>query len=516
MLGLCVRRIESNAVPLAFTGVLVVLVALLAATDVRLGLHQFASNRCRFHAIPVAVSVLYHQRPHDYTADRSLAMRFQNTTPELDQQIREAIHQPHDHSGTYFWVADDRGLADYTIAAFQLFGPTTRSLSMFYFLLLGLTLALFVVGFWQSPAALLLPIFALLTWLAIAQVLPYPMPFPSAQGVWAERLPLYESRMFDVLALVSVLHLALLVANSNVNRAAWFTAVPQAAFLVFLYHSRSSIGWQYLALFTLIGGRFGWWAVQRFRSGVIPRTSLARPVFVALLLVGSLIGLKQFQRAVYHPEYLTEHGQRTFWHNALMGLQFHPRLRDELPMPLCDDRCTSDFVLSKMAERDPNLDRERWNSEIAMNSLGNHNRFDWDGYEAVARELYLDQWRSRPDEMAMCYGYYKPVEVALLAGRIAKQLVRVSLAGKAREFVGGLVLVLAAAAGTIVVARRDPRFRGELRALCGVTAVFLPFSLIPGIAFYPAIISVACFYVLGSICGGLAIVLIASHRGGQK
>src|SRR5262249_22143044 len=152
--------------------------------------------------------------------------------------------------------------------------------------------------------------------------------------------------------------------------------------------------------------RFGAWAVQRLRDAdLAPRSALARPLFVALVLAVSLVGLKQYQRAAYHRHYTSTYGQRTFWHNALMGLAYHPRLRDELPMALCDDRNAVDLVLARMEERDPNLDKNQWNWQAALNSLGNHNAFDWNRYEAVARGIYFDLWRSRPTQMTACYGY---------------------------------------------------------------------------------------------------------------
>lgn len=511
------RPLRAETLSLILAAVLLSLVALLYATDRRLGLYHFASTRCRFHAIPVAVSVLYHNRPHDYTANRSLAMGFQNTERELDHQLRESIQRRDDNPGTYFWVADDRGLADYAIASFSLFGPKTRSLSKFYFVLLAGTLALFVAGYRRSPAALLLPTFVLLGWLALAQVLLYPTPFPNGQGQWAEQIPLYESRMFDVLALVAVLHLGLLAAGPQAGRAAWVTAVPQAAFLVFLYHARSSLGWQYLALFTLIGVRLVWWAVA-FRlvaQGSRPvKADVLRPLFVALLLGGSLVGLKQYQRLVYFPGYLAEHGNRTFWHNALMGLAYHPALRDDLGMPLCDDRTTAEFVLRKMAERDPGLDRSKWNEVAAMNSLGNHNAFDWNAYEVVGRDVYLELWRDRPRDMAACYGFYKPLEAGRLAARLAKRVALVSWAGRGWEFLAGLGLVVVAAVGVAAVARRDERVRSELLPVAGVAASLLPFGLIPGIAFYPAITTTACFYLLSATAAGLLAVRVASRRKG--
>src|ERR1700685_2115484 len=62
--------------------VLVLLWAALSLTAIYVrGQHtdieQHVSNRLRYHAIPVVMSVLYHGRTHDYTAFSSLAILFQ-------------------------------------------------------------------------------------------------------------------------------------------------------------------------------------------------------------------------------------------------------------------------------------------------------------------------------------------------------------------------------------------------------------------------------------------------------
>ena len=141
------------------------------------------------------------------------------------------------------------------------------------------------------------------------------------------------------------------------------------------------------------------------------REALARPVFVAILLACSLVGLKQYQRAAYHRHYTSTYGQRTFWHNAAHGAGLSSAPSEELPMALCDDRNAVDLVLARMEERNPNLDRSQWNWQAALNSLGNHNEFNWNRYEDVARGIYFELWRSRPAQMAACYGYYKPHDI---------------------------------------------------------------------------------------------------------
>ncbi len=510
------RIMRNHALALACLCVLTILMGLLYATDRRLGLYQFASTRYRFHAIPVAVSTLYHNRPHDYTAYRILALRFQDAGRDIDDQIREAVRAQHDiGGGTYFWVADDRGLADFVIASFRLFGPRVKSLSKGYFVLFGFTLALFVVGFWRTPVALCLPVFLVLAWLGVSQILLVRVPMQFGKGWWGEEISLYESRLFDVLSLIAALHLAILAAGGlRVSRLAWLTAVPQVAVLVFLYHARSSIGWQYLGLFTLIGARLAWLLLSRWRSSE-PNSArqLVRPISVGCLLVLSILGLKQYQREVYHHEYLVDYGQRTFWHNALMGLAYHPELRHELPMGLCDDRNAVELVLAHMEREDPDLDRNQWNWQAALNSLGNHNQFDWDRYEASARTIYFDLWRDRPEQMFMCYSYHKPCDIARQFRLLARRLYSGAGKGLVPEYLIGLGLVVGIFFGVIAVARKSPEHQRWLRSLTRIVAFLIPFSLIPGIAFYPAITTVSCFYLLVSawvwlVAARLAVALI--------
>jgi hypothetical protein len=514
----CAGWAKCHALAFVLTASSCALVCLLFAIDGRLGLHQSVSTRYRFHAIPVAVSRLYHNHPHDYTAIKRLAIRFHDAERNIDDQIRETIHADFDtEAGTYYWVADDRGLADYVYCAFRLFGPEVKSLSNFWFLLLSISVLLFTLGFWRTPAALLLPPLVLLGWIGIASIAPERLPFPNAQGYWGEAIALHESRMFDGLALLSFLHLAILAGvGGSVRRLAWPTAILQAALLIFLYHARSSLGWQYLALFSLVGLRVGWWMLNRIRPvSRPPAVALARPLFVAGLLALSLVGLKQYQRAVYHRNYTEEYGQRTFWHNALMGLAYHPALRAELPMVHCDDRDAVDLVLAHMESHDAGLDRNVWNWQAALNSLGNHNRFDWNRYESEARAIYFEQWRVSPVRMAECYCYYKPRDTfgqaRIVGARLATGLAR----GTMPEFLTASVLVIAALGIVVVGVQRDPDLRLWLRSLTRVVVVVIPFSLVPGIAFYPALTTVACFYLLGVTLVGLVLARIPARVSNQ-
>lgn len=502
--------LRRNALPLALAGAAFLLLALLFRTDREQELYKSLGNRYRFHAIPVALAQIYHHTPHDYTSFTCIAHRFQNTERDIQELIDEAIAQPlPENPTTYYWVADDRGLGDYVYVAFRLYGPRVKSLTKLFFLALGVSLGLFVVGYWRKPAALLLPVAVLFGILALAQVLKLRAEIPFSGTIWQEEIALYESRMFDMLALMACFHLALLAVAPRVPRAAWFTALPQAALLLLLYHARSSLGWQYLALFMVIGGRLAGWGWQRWRAAEKPGwSSVARPMIVAAALIASLVGLAQYKRATYNPAYFAERGTRTFWHNALMGFVYHPELRESFDTTSVSDYHTVVFILRQMrATNDPRLD-PTWEPVNIMNSLGCHCRFDWNTYDQVAKEQYFRFWREHPRQAAECYAYYKPVEVEMLGAKMLQLLVREVGTYRARNLLPGLAVCLLALGIAFAAGRRSPEVRGGTRTAFRLGLVMILFAAIPGVAFYPAITTLSCFYVGLPAVAGLGLLRV--------
>ena len=312
-------------------------------------LYRSLSNRYRFHAIPVAVSQMHHGAAHDYTGYKHIALPFQDTTRDADELIAEAVAKPPvDHPEPYLWLADDRGLSDYVFCSFTLFGPQIESLSKFYFVILGASVGLFFLGYWRNTAALIVPILVLFGMLALAQVLKLRTEIPSSGVIWQEEIALYESRIFDLLALISCFHLALATFPGS-TRSKLITAVFQAAILLFLFHARSSLGWQYLALFSIIAIRHGSWALAHWRRA--PSPSVAPSLIIGAILATTLVGLAQYKRSSYNPIYFAEGGPRTFWHNAIMGFSYHPKLRQSLHVTAASDHEAVELVLRRMREQ---------------------------------------------------------------------------------------------------------------------------------------------------------------------
>ena len=110
-----------------------------------LNLQKDVSNRIRFHALPVAMSVLYHHHPHDYTGLKSLSGHFKVSDP-IEVLIKMQNHKIYMVMiRLYYWVADDKGFEDYIIAAFYLFSAKLNSLYYMWFLILFTSTAIFSI-----------------------------------------------------------------------------------------------------------------------------------------------------------------------------------------------------------------------------------------------------------------------------------------------------------------------------------------------------------------------------------
>lgn len=360
--------------------------ALIAARAIGLSTAE-PSHRMRFHAIPVAMSQLYHGWRHDYTGSWQVAMPFQGSPLGTQELIIKAVTQsvPADDQ-IYFWTADDRGLSDFVYGAFAVFGPSVPSLFYFWFLLLGASLCAGLVAYRRDPIGLAA---IASTMIAIGVSLPLYM----RAGPEGVPVHLTESRMFDVLGAIALVH-ALLAVLRPTRVAPWIHAgalLLQIGLLAFLLHTRSTLIWMVLVILivsvtvTLRLWLRGEPAVQRLRS-----------LSPAALILIAWAGVLGYQAAVFNPAYRTGIGPRTVWHNVLMGFFVSPAFAEKLVLPGLFDRLAVNAVLRDMKERhDPRLG-PGWDETNILNSLGGHSRFDWATYEEVSRSLVLRSLAASP------------------------------------------------------------------------------------------------------------------------
>jgi hypothetical protein len=469
-----------------------------------LSLDRNVTDRLRFHAIPVAASVLYHGRPHDFTAYQSMARHFQMPTLTADELIPwGAVGFVPPGDATYYWAADDRGMADYVIGAFALFGPATESLYNFYFVVLAMSCGFALVGYWRHRLMTAVWLFSLAGIYCCLSI----MPLATLSGSMWEPPSLFEPRTLELLAFIASLHIAF---------AGWFTErwtiaaglalAGQVIVFWLCYHARSSLGWEALFIVAVnLAAVSGWF--RRERGQRVPR-ALARPMaWVPLVMfVCGLGALNLYKHATYHPRYFADMGARTFWHNALMGLESNARLGAKYHLGISDSAAIEAVIADMRANGDPRLTAQ-WTNENIRNSLGGWFEFNWYEYESAARALYFRIWRQDFLQMVRCYVFDKPLGVAsqiihawLPDGHAQRKLrgLYFNPLGLVPLFIGvpGIILLL--------LARSD-----RVGTLIPPLLFLLLCSLIPGMLFYSVVLTMmgtfAAITVLVYVIGAMAL-----------
>jgi len=452
---------------------IVVALSLIFVRSRSLSLDRNVTDRLKYHAIPVAISVLYHGRVHDYTAYQSIERRFQSPNLTVSEMIARTVDGPAPRDdATYYWAADDRGTADYVIAAFALFGPSTRSLFAFYFLVLASTYALAAVGGRWSPGMAALSIASLAAIYSCLAI------FPLANlAVQIERPALFEPRAFDLLALMATLHLAFAEWVAPPSTPASMAAViGQTAIFAFCYHARSSIGWE--AAFIIVMNAA---AIVRLRRSSGDGGRRWRTLAV---LIGGLAALSAYQHVTYNKRYFEDMGARTVWHNALMGFTSNTALAATYHLAVSDS-AVIDAVIADMGRRhDPHLN-DRWTNENIRNSLGGWSAFNWFEYESAARTLYFGIWSRATRDVLRCYLIDKPADIvrtlrsaSLSDGRPGRQRQQLYFAPFSP------VAFLIAAPALIILVRHG----GAWRLIPGCLLLFA-FSLMPSVFFYSVVLT---------------------------
>ena len=475
-----------------------------------MGVDQGATERLRYHAIPVAIAALYHGYPHDYTSRMFIAHPFQDVQVPIDERILEVIEaKAPDDPEIYFWAADDRGMADYVIAAFKLFGPQVSSLYDFYFVLLLFSSLAFVLAYWHKKEMLCLLVFVLAGIATVVSVLPLVNHTLTEVGdpLSLPQVGLFESRIFDVLAYIAVLHVALFVAKTErLSILAALALLFQVSLFLFCYHARSSLGWELVAM-VLLNVYF---SVKYLRGGgdLDDRGKIAAYGFAAFpvaLLVGGLIALNVYKHQTYHPQYFQEMGARTFWHNALMGLGADRVLSRKYALQV-DDRMVVDAVVKYVTEHQLLAPSEKWETQEILNSLGGATVFDWAKYEQYAKKLYFDIVATHPFRVLVVYALKKPLNALKLVISTVRAKGKPSMVEFRKRhgiffnpFAWPLIVVVAMA--MFLAGRRLVEPGPETTAVI----VLLACSLIPSVAFYPAVLTLGGTFVSLTVLAYLLI-----------
>jgi hypothetical protein len=363
----------------------------------------------------VALSQIHHQRPHDYTGWKEIAIPFQG-----GEEIRKIIKRTNEkkttiNSEAYYWLADDRGSSDLVNLSFRVFGETTRGLYNGYFCLFGISILAAGLGLRKSTGAL-----AMLNMIVIAYGSYLPN-INSASGpafiVTNYRVHLSETRLFEIMGLVFFLQFfAGIVFNLKLRLPEILAFLVQGIIFGFLCSCRSSVGWLILCMnFISMSLIIHVIAKLILFNKPVNNKSIRKIVWISCTAICLLIGLESFQgwhRLMENPVYLAKGGERTFYHNALMGVNNHPLFN--LKYSLCgpDDAA----VINSVNENLKKENHTTFDRQTLLNSLGGHCSADWRSYEQASKSFYIELWKKHPLEMLENY-----VQKTLNAPILARQ-----------------------------------------------------------------------------------------------
>jgi hypothetical protein len=390
---------ESSATQVLLISLAAVLVALIYSEGIRLGMRTTIHARHGFYSIPAALSRLYFGGG-GYTSFEQIADAMAQGFPDFSNaQINAILATPHvDTTKLFFFPGDDKGTLDFVIFSFRLFGPRIESLYYGFFVLLSVSLIVYVIQFRQQLNRLVFLNLLLLS--LYASLFVYPLT--------RELYSLHNPRVFGVIALVPLFHLCFLAWDAErMSPRSVFLAVPQVVLLVEAYHVRSTELWEIIVAAAFIGGvathRLVSQRARRCAGDQAPVLSTVWPLF--LLMIG-VVGLWTYQRAVYNPAYFrTQLQQRVFWHNVGIGFALHPTLAARYRLAI-DDQPMIDLVRAR-ATRSGN-DTLRLQIFGAPGEVHHGIAKDFVAYERVAREVVWDIVRNNPGATTSLFLYYKP------------------------------------------------------------------------------------------------------------
>lgn len=467
-----------------------------------LHLDKSMTDRIRFHAIPVAMSVLYHKHPHDYTGLHAIAMPFQGPG-NMEHLIKIARRQTVDNdSGIYYWVADDKGFEDFVIAAFYLFGSHVISMYYMWFLVLFASISFYIISFGRQIWALsflcliLVGVHVATSSLAVASVVMTANEIPPTLDTLSS-VSLYEPRYLDVLALVSVFHMILFAARRKPLKGLkeWFPLFGQVFIFIFLYHARSSLGWEVVSvlfsclIFFIYLHIYSKW--QKRIENNFKSYGISGAIAVAAILSIGLLSLNGYKHVVYNSKYFAEMGTRTIWHNALMGLGADPLFAKKFDLGVSDLRIAQSVIQFARKKQVCAPAIEQLEGQILLNSLGNWGVADWVAYEDCAKKLYLLIVSQHKLKVAILYGIKKPlssIKTLVLAMKSTKDPLLNSI--RIKSEIGWYPFSILNLFFVFMVFITSLRLLLRIRAnLLILTLIVFLTSFIPSVAFYPDILT---------------------------
>lgn len=346
----------------------------------------------------IAKTQLLLDTPRDYTGYVILRRVPEELSADEVRAWRAELSRASGYEDDQIFQTDDKGLVDFARWSYQLFGMNNLSFLEFWFLVLLLGIAVYVVDLHSDMPSLLLLLLFVLALYATAFAIPLTDQLDN----------LNDPRFYGSLSTVPLLHLLIATLRGNRSIRTLCCLMCQVFIVVIVYHARSSTSWQVLCVLSVAGALVirdlaSAWREREGRR--LARTVLARSLPVVMLLAG-LFALSLYTRVAYHPSYFgpVQSARHIVWHNVFMGFAVHPDLSQRYGIPTL-----SDIAVEEAAQRYilASGDRLRWERVFTDPDDGS-SRVNWSVYDEVVREMVFDAaWRF-PLETVTTFAFYKP------------------------------------------------------------------------------------------------------------
>lgn len=295
--------------------------------------------------------------------------------------------------------SDDKGIVTLTEISFRLFGYKIEGVFYMYYIILGLSAALFAWAYRRNPYALLLLAAFLLIHRMILPMIKYD---GQLGGITA-------LRCIPVLAMIAFMHCLMFLFETKTSIWRLVAVALQVAIIVFVIHVRSTTMWE---LTLVVGGCAVALLLRKGPTLDVLSTSRVRfarwPAAVPLIAAAAFMGVLKLHQAYGFPEEYYRGDQivtRVFWHNIYSGLAFSPGFarRDSLKV---DDfttlEATKKYLLDNGREKD-------WDA-TGGNSPG-YTAMRWQFYEVAVKELFFARCTEHFGDCVAAFAYYKPVSM---------------------------------------------------------------------------------------------------------
>ena len=295
--------------------------------------------------------------------------------------------------------SDDKGIVVLTEWSFRIFGYKVEGVLYMYYIILGLSAALFAYSYRINPHALLLLASFLLLHRMILPMIKYDAQLGGITAL----------RCMPVLAMIACMHSILFLFESRVGGKKIVALILQIALIVFVMHIRSTTMWE-LALVAGVSV-----VVLLWRKGHVDRQSRSWPLlgnrWPAAVPLGAMIVfvlLLNAHRSYGFPEDYHRNGEaitRPFWHNIYSGFAYHPAMAERYQLKV------DDFTVL-LATKQYLLEKNRadvW--EAAGGNSPNYTGMRWKTYDDAVGDMLFARCREYFGECLTTLVYYKPLSM---------------------------------------------------------------------------------------------------------